>query len=348
MGCNSNKAIEVMNNDEIKNYDERDNFYSFYPKIKRKNKSDSKDNEKEEEDISNNNDNSENIDNKTSEPNNKIKENKKNDNENNYEENNSNKNNEEKNSSDKKSNLENMENNNNNQNNKEKNNENKKDNNNLPKANKINNNSLTETNNHFKESTNEVDYYSKKIISKKNKNEIDTTESRLMYDYNNMFSDQGEKIPEYKVYAKNEKNSKNKKYMKRFIYNNIIIVEDLKEYFPKDISRDKIQELIFEAFGDNVVEDDDLFIPGQTATYDQVLELCDYVFNFIQGNEKKMKVNKSLERLKVKIDLVPLDKKLINDKLFKGKDPNEKQLENVQKTLSGSIRDVKVLTIEFL
>ena len=43
-----------------------------------------------------------------------------------------------------------------------------------------------------------------------------------------------------------------------------------------------------------------------------------------------MKVNKSLERLKVKIDLVPLDKKLINDKLFKGKDPNEKQLENVQ------------------
>ena len=61
-----------------------------------------------------------------------------------------------------------------------------------------------------------------------------------------------------------------------------------------------------------------------------------------------MKVNKSLERLKVKIDLVPLDKKLINDKLFKGKDPNEKQLENVQKTLFGSIRDVKVLTIEFL
>ena len=169
-----------------------------------------------------------------------------------------------------------------------------------------------------------------------------------MYDCKNMFSDQGEKIPEYKVYAKNEKNSKNKKYMKRFKYNNIIIVEDLKEYFPKDISRNKIQELIFGAFGDNVVEDDDLFIPGQTATYDQVLELCDYVFNFIQGNEKKMKVNKSLERLKVKIDLVPLDKKLINDKLFKGKDPNEKQLENVQKTLSGSIRDVKVLTIEFL
>jgi len=179
-------------------------------------------------------------------------------------------------------------------------------------------------NNPFKESINEVDYYSKKINEKKNKNEFDTTESRLIYDYKNMLSDQDEKIPEYKVYAKKEKNYKNKKYSERFKYNNIIIVEDLKEYFPKDISRDKIQELIFEVFGNNVVEDDDLYIPEQTATYNQVLELCDYVFNFIEGNEKKMKVNKFLERLKIKVDLVPLDKKLINDKLFKDKNPNEK------------------------
>ena len=37
-----------------------------------------------------------------------------------------------------------------------------------------------------------------------------------------------------------------------------------------------------------------------------------------------MKVNKFLERLKIKVDLVPLNKKLINDKLFKDKNPNEK------------------------
>ena len=40
--------------------------------------------------------------------------------------------------------------------------------------------------------------------------------------------------------------------------------------------------------------------------------------------KKKMKVNKFLERLKIKVDLVPLDKKLINDKLFKDKNPDEK------------------------
>ena len=346
MGCTSNKAIEDANNDEINNYDERDNFYSFYPKIKRKNKNKSKNNENNDEELSynndNGNDNTENNENKSfNKANNKNKDNKKNDDESdNIKHNNKYKNNSEENS--------NLENNNKNKNNADNNdNENNKDN--ILKDNKMNNNnSLTETNNPFKESTNEVEYYSKKLKSKKNKNEFDTTESKLMYNYKNMFSEQGEKIPEYKVYANNEKNNKKRKSMKKFKYNGIIIVEDLKEYFPKDISRDKVQELIFEAFGDNIVEDEELYIPGQTATYDQVLELSDYVFNYIKGNEKKMKVNKSLERLKVKIDLVPLDKNLINDKLFKGKDPNEKQLENVHKNLSGSVKDVKVLTIEFL
>ena len=343
MGCTSNKAIEDANNDEINNYDERDNFYSFYPKIKRKNKNKSKNNDEElSYNNDNGNDNTENNENKSSnKANNKNKDNKKNDDESdNIKHNNKYKNNSEENS--------NLENNNKNKNNADNNdNENNKDN--ILKDNKKNNNnSLTETNNPFKESTNEVEYYSKKLKSKKNKNEFDTTESKLMYNYKNMFSEQGEKIPEYKVYANNEKNNKKRKSMKKFKYNGIIIVEDLKEYFPKDISRDKVQELIFEAFGDNIVEDEELYIPGQTATYDQVLELSDYVFNYIKGNEKKMKVNKSLERLKVKIDLVPLDKNLINDKLFKGKDPNEKQLENVHKNLSGSVKDVKVLTIEFL
>ena len=194
-------------------------------------------------------------------------------------------------------------------------------------------NNITDSN-PFKESD-EIDYYKNKLQSKRDnkKKKLDTSDSKIMYDYKNLFSETGGKIPEYKVYAKNQKNEEKEKYWKRYNYNGVIIVEDLKEYFPKDISRDEIQELIFEAFGDNIVEDDDLIIPGQTASYDQVLELCDYVFNFIKGNEKKMKENRALKKLKVKVDLVPLDKKLINDKLFKGKDPNEKQFENAPKLL---------------
>ena len=194
-----------------------------------------------------------------------------------------------------------------------------------------------------------MEYYSKKLKQKKEGiNDNDSNYSKVMYDYKNIFNDNGEKIPEYKVYAGNCRKDKEKKHLKKSKLNGIIIVENLKEYFPKDISRDEIQELVFEAFGDNIVEDDDLIIPGQTASYDQVLQLSDYVFNYIKGNEKKMKENHALKNLNVKIDLVPLDKNLIKDKLYKGKDLSERQLDNAMDSYTGKKRDVKVLTIEFL
>ena len=201
----------------------------------------------------------------------------------------------------------------------------------------------------FKENSGEMEYYSKKLKQKKEGiNDNDSNYSKVMYDYKNIFNDNGEKIPEYKVYSRNYKKDKEKKHLKKSKLNGIIIVENLKEYFPKDISRDEIQELVFEAFGDNIVEDDDLIIPGQTASYDQVLQLSDYVFNYIKGNEKKMKENHALKNLNVKIDLVPLDKNLIKDKLYKGKDLSERQLDNAMDSYTGKKRDVKVLTIEFL
>ena len=342
MGCTSNKVNEDDNDDEINNYDERDNFYSFYPRIRRKNgkQSDEKEkNDKENSSKDNNDEDKENNEeeNKSSEPNNKD-ENKGDLYRNNS--NNENKDdNKEKDDSKNKNNDKNISN---------KNSDSQKDDKNKYKEKEKENNNITDSN-PFKESD-EIDYYKNKLQSKRDnkKKKLDTSDSKIMYDYKNLFSETGGKIPEYKVYAKNQKNEEKEKYWKRYKYNGVIIVEDLKEYFPKDISRDEIQELIFEAFGDNIVEDDDLIIPGQTASYDQVLELCDYVFNFIKGNEKKMKENRALKKLKVKVDLIPLDKKLINDKLFKGKDPSEKQLENTKKYISGNSKDVKVLAIEFL
>ena len=46
--------------------------------------------------------------------------------------------------------------------------------------------------------------------------------------------------------------------------------------------------------------------------------------------------------------IVNLDKKLIKDKLYKGKDPTEKQIENSFKLYEGNAKDVKVLSIEYL
>ena len=349
MGCTSQKQTKE-DEDEIKNYDERDNFYSFHAKKRQskkqeldinENESENKEkNEDKDSSSSNNNKNEEDI-NKTSEQKNKDSNNNKNgdlyrDNSENQQEDNSNNsnNNDNKNSSKKNSNS---------QQNDNDNNEKIKDN--------IKDIKDKENSNPFKESSDEMEYYSKKLKSKNKDIEFDKYHSKakeIMYDYKNMFSEAGEKIPEFKVYAKNEDNTEKETFYKKSKMNGIVIVENLKEYFPKEITRDEVQELIFEAFGDCIVEDDDLLIPGQTATYDQVLELSDYIFNYIKGNDKKMKNNKSLEKLNIKIDLVSLDKKFIKDKLFKGKEPSEKELEKAVKSYSGSSKDVKALTIEFL
>ena len=349
MGCTSQKQTKE-DEDEIKNYDERDNFYSFHAKKRQskkqeldinENESENKEkNEDKDSSSSNNNKNEEDI-NKTSEQKNKDSNNNKNgdlyrDNSENQQEDNSNNsnNNDNKNSSKKNSNS---------QQNDNDNNEKIKDN--------IKDIKDKENSNPFKESSDEMEYYSKKLKSKNKDIEFDKYHSKakeIMYDYKNMFSEAGEKIPEYKVYAKNKDNTEKETFYKKSKMNGIVIVENLKEYFPKEITRDEVQELIFEAFGDCIVEDDDLLIPGQTATYDQVLELSDYIFNYIKGNDKKMKNNKYLEKLNIKIDLVSLDKKFIKDKLFKGKEPSEKELEKAVKSYSGSSKDVKALTIEFL
>ena len=345
-----NKINEDDNDEEINNYDERDNFYSFYPRIKRKNGKQSKDKEKDDKENSSKDEekdkDEDKEENKSSEPNNKDKDKNQGDLDRNNTKSDNDNDNKDKDDSENKNDNKNNKNISNKNSDSQKNNKDKDKY--VEKEKDKEKNNITDSN-PFKESD-EIDYYKNKLQSKREnkKKKLDTSDSRILYDNKNLFSETGGKIPEYKVYAKNKKNEEKEKYWKRYNYNGVIIVEDLKEYFPKDISRDEIQELIFEAFGDNIVEDDDLIIPGQTASYDQVLELSDYVFNFIKGNEKKMKENRALKKLKVKVDLVPLNKKLINDKLFQGKDPSEKQLENTKKYISGNSKDVKVLAIEFL
>ena len=331
MGCTSQKQTKE-DEDEIKNYDERDNFYSFHAKKRQSKKQeiDINENESENNEKNEDKDSSSSNNNKNGDLYRDNSENQQEDNSNNS----NNNNNDNKNSSKKNSNSQQIDN----------------DNNKKIKDN-IKDIKDKENSNPFKESSDEMEYYSKKLKSKNKGIEFDKYHSKakeIMYDYKNMFSEAGEKIPEYKVYAKNEDNTEKETFYKKSKMNGIVIVENLKEYFPKEITRDEVQELIFEAFGDCIVEDDDLLIPGQTATYDQVLELSDYIFNYIKGNDKKMKNNKSLEKLNIKIDLVSLDKKFIKDKLFKGKEPSEKELEKAVKSYSGSSKDVKALTIEFL
>ena len=166
-----------------------------------------------------------------------------------------------------------------------------------------------------------------------------------MDNYKDLFSEKGKKIPKYKLNGNETEEEKKNKSLKKSKINGITIVQNLKDYFPEDITKEEIKNLVFEAFGDSIVDDMSLYIPGQTVTFEQAIELSNYIYNIVKN--KKNNDEQCLQDLYVKIDLVPLNKKLIKEKMFKGQDPSEKQIENVFQSYGGESNNIKVLTIEF-
>lgn len=136
---------------------------------------------------------------------------------------------------------------------------------------------------------------------------------------------------------------------RKFKFNGITVVQDLKDYFPKDITKEELSEIILEAFGDGIVEDIQYYIPGKTITKEQANEIIDLVLEYIINDEKVEDLNKDnvLPGVNLTIDLVDLDKDVIRSKMFKGHEVSEMKLENVMKNLNSGLNNVKLLSIEF-
>ena len=348
MGCSSNPQVENKNIG-IEDYDERDNFYYFH--IQRKNKkplppskySPEKDynfdrnderigtiNDEENKNSKNNDDSQ--YDEDTSEKRNKgdLYRNKNNNNNSSNEDINEDSLNGKKNGPNKKSKNKNGNKDENKKDFDEKNKENKKNRKNRKNRNKNgDNDSYDSDDDEDGEGNEDEDDYS----------------YGNMDNYKDLFSEKGKKIPKYKLNGNETEEEKKNKNLKKSKINGITIVQNLKDYFPEDITKEEIKNLVFEAFGDSIVDDMSLYIPGQTVTFEQAIELSNYIYNIVKN--KKNNNEQCLEDLNVKIDLVPLNKKLIKEKMFKGQDPSEKQIENVFQSYGGESNNIKVLTIEF-
>lgn len=348
MGCSSNPQVENKNIG-IEDYDERDNFYYFH--IQRKNKkplppskySPEKDynfdrnderigtiNDEENKNSKNNDDSQ--YDEDTSEKRNKgdLYRNKNNNNNSSNGDINEDSLNGKKNGPNKKSKNKNGNKDENKKDFDEKNKENKKNRKNRKNRNKNgDNDSYDSDDDEDGEGNEDEDDYS----------------YGNMDNYKDLFSEKGKKIPKYKLNGNETEEEKKNKSLKKSKINGITIVQNLKDYFPEDITKEEIKNLVFEAFGDSIVDDMSLYIPGQTVTFEQAIELSNYIYNIVKN--KKNNNEQCLEDLNVKIDLVPLNKKLIKEKMFKGQDPSEKQIENVFQSYGGESNNIKVLTIEF-
>ena len=136
---------------------------------------------------------------------------------------------------------------------------------------------------------------------------------------------------------------------RKFKFNGITVVQDLKDYFPKDITKDEVKELLLKAFGDGIVDDIKYYIPGKTVTKNQVNDIVNLVFDYIKEDLKMDDIHNAnvLPGVNLIIDLVDLDRDIIRNKMFKGIEPTEIQLENTMKNLNGGLNYVKLLSIEF-
>ena len=136
---------------------------------------------------------------------------------------------------------------------------------------------------------------------------------------------------------------------RKYKFNGITVIQNLKDYLPRNISKEEIKEMIFNAFGEGLVDDVKDFIPGKTVTRKQANAIVDFVEKYIKNDSKVENLNKNiLNGVNIIIDLVDLNKDIIKEKMFKGRNPSDKELENICKNLSQGYTNVKILSIEFL
>jgi len=136
---------------------------------------------------------------------------------------------------------------------------------------------------------------------------------------------------------------------RKFKFNGITVIQNLKDYIPSDITKEEIKDMVYNAFGDGLVDDKKYYIPGKTVTREQANEIVNLIESYIKDDAivTNLENNSILKGVNLIIDLVDLNKDIIKEKMFKGKNPSDLQLENTLKNLSGGLNNIKVLSIEF-
>ena len=161
----------------------------------------------------------------------------------------------------------------------------------------------------------------------------------------------------FKPIAKMELNRKS--VMRKTRYRGVTFVQNLKEFFPEDISKEEIRTMVLNALSDNMVQSPKDYIPGKNLTKEQCDALADIVYNRVKNNEDddeekeenqfKEEKYKILEDVKVKIGMSDLNKNIARKVFFRNKEEVEdEELERAIANISQGNENVKVLIIELL
>ena len=142
----------------------------------------------------------------------------------------------------------------------------------------------------------------------------------------------------------------NKNYKKR-VYQGVTILENIKNYFPENIERDFIKDMVYNTLAQNIVKDESQFIKGKNLTVKQVDGIIDVIFKIVHENENVEKNEVEDERLKdVKVNIMFYDanEENIRKFIFKDKNPTDEEVENTLKQFNSGEEEVKILGVEIL
>lgn len=146
-----------------------------------------------------------------------------------------------------------------------------------------------------------------------------------------------------------KENKKLKNDAKKIQFNNITIVDNLSNYFPKNISKEEINEMVKMALNGYIIEDPTKYVPGQNITIEHVELLGQYIYENINKNKSNNKMDYSIiEQINVRIGMSELNKDLIEKIFFQGRKISKIQSDIIIKNLSKGNKGVKALYIELL
>ena len=225
----------------------------------------------------------------------------------------------------------------------------------------------------FKEKNRNKNMYSKResvdvLLTKNNLNTIPTENNEVLKQNNinirnNIISYKNKNLEENKTIDSNEKESKNslheieiskndiksKKEIKKIEFNNITIIDNLSNYFPKNISKKEIDEIVDLSLDGYIKEDKSEYMPGQNLTSEQADALKQIIYDNISKNQNFNNNDYSiLDKINAKIWMSELNKDIIEKMFFQGKKISKIQNDIIIKKLSKGKKNVKALVIELL
>ena len=131
----------------------------------------------------------------------------------------------------------------------------------------------------------------------------------------------------------------------------LLIMDGIEDLIPEDLTEEDIYQLVEDALGDNIVENEEDKIPG-TITRKQAKSIATILYKKLKKKKGKHNIDISeypeLKGVNVKIGAGQLTKDVIKNMMFNDDDIDQKQLDKAYAKLTKNTNDVKALTIELI